>query len=388
MSAFPDQPDHFSLWLAEQPRWMPKEGWSPKSFAPRRLYRDYLTGLLAPYLADAGRLRVVRQAAVDIVETDRGVAVSSRDGATVEGEAVVLATGNEGPGLPPAERRFECWAARAGYDIPAAASVAIIGTGLSMVDSVISLLDAGHAGPLVALSRRGLLPQPQAGTEACPLEPDEIPFGVSLSRLGRWLRDRVRQKKREQGMDWRCVIDGLRPHSQEVWRRLSHADKRRFLRHARPWWDIHRHRMAPQIRTRIDAAIESGQLAILRGRIRELSYADDGATLRFAPRGGGGESVSRPDFVIECRGQNTDVGATRNPLLRSLFERGAIRADPLKLGVDVTQDCAVIDAHGVASGRIFAIGPSTTGTFWEIVAVPDIRRQASRLAVHVLAPPP
>ena len=384
MSAFPDDPGHFVDWLAQEPRWRPDGGWTPQSFVPRRLYRDYLSSLLEPSREDGpGRLVVVHEEVVDLAETPGGVEAVSRNGDRHSGDAAVLATGNESPVLPPARWRHGFWASRSGFDIPSDATVAIIGTGLSMVDSVVSLLDSGHSGRIVALSRRGLMPQPHgAMNEPLPLDPAEIPFGCSVSRLAGWLREKIRQG----GGDWRATIDGLRPHTQRLWRELPPAERQRFLRHARTWWDVHRHRMAPEVRARIDAARASGQLTVLAGRLAGMDADRDGVRLRFVARGTATEQAMQAHHVIECRGQNADIGTTRNPLLGNLLRRGVVRPGPFRLCIDVAADCAAIDARGTPSRRVFAVGPITVGAFWEMVAVPDIRQQAKTLATRLAGP--
>ncbi|MEQ1944634.1 FAD/NAD(P)-binding protein [Mesorhizobium sp. VNQ89] len=384
MSAFPDKPQHFLDWLAGEKRWMPVGGWTPGTFVPRRLYRDYVAGLLAPHREDRtqGRLAVIRDEAVDVVETPEGVEVTTKSAGRFEADAAILATGNEGPVLRPAKWRHDFWSTRSTFKIPREASVVIVGTGLSMIDSVVSLLDAGHSGNITAISRRGLLPQPHGPCKAVRFEAAEIPFGSSLSRLLHWLRGRIAAN---QG-DWRGVVDGLRPFTQRLWQSFPPVEKRRFLRHARPWWDVHRHRMAPQVRGRIDAAAASGQLTVTSGRLAGVDEADNGVRVSFVPRGSSVVETMPVQHMIECRGHNADLSTTRSPLLQNLLSRGIIRQDALRLGVDVAPGCAVIDAQGNTSDRIFAVGPVTTGAFWEIVAVPDIRQQARTLAAALAHP--
>ena len=84
--------------------------------------------------------------------------------------------------------------------------------------------------------------------------------------------------------------------------------------------------------------------------------------------------------VINCIGLGADYDRISDPLIRSLLQTGAIRPDPLRLGLDVTPNCALLNKDGAISRRLFAIGPVTKGTFWEMVAVPDIRRQTEKLA--------
>jgi len=385
MSGFADQPDHFVEWVTGNPKWMPEGGWTPRSFVPRRLYRDYLTSLVEPDVS-SGRLKLHCKQVIDLVERTDGVELVASDGSRYRADGAVLATGNESPGGKAATWRRDYWSSPSGFDIPRAASVVVVGTGLSMVDSVMSLLEKGHSGPIAAISRRGLVPRPHDHTaRRSPLDGAKAPFGTTVSGLCRWIRERVRQVERDGQGDWRSVIDSLRPYSQEMWRSLPAIEKRRFLRHARPWWDVHRHRMAPEIHDRIEAAKASGQLSIYAGRLATIEENGAGARVRFVPRGTDRERAIQADYVIDCRGHSPDSQSTGNPLLRALFADGRLRPDPLRLAVDVTGDCATLDAQGKASRRVFAVGPATVGAFWEIVAVPDIRLQVERLAARLVA---
>lgn len=385
MSAFADEPDHFVEWIKGNPKWMPEGGWTPRSFVPRRLYRDYLANLVEPYLSQ-GRLRLHRKQIVDLVERPDSVEIVASDGSRYRADGAVLATGNESPGGKAAAWRCDYWSSPSGFDIPGYASVVVIGTGLSMVDSVMSLLEKGHSGPIAAISRRGRVPRPHDNAaRRAPLAGSEVPAEASVARLCRWVRERVRQVERDGQGDWRSVVDSLRPYSQDIWRALPAVEKRRFLRHARPWWDVHRHRMAPEIHDRIGAAQGSGQLAVFAARLAAIEESGVGARVRFVPRGTASERTIEADYVIDCRGHSPDAQSTGNPLLRALFADGRLRPDPLRLAIDVTGDCATLDARGKASRRVFAVGPATVGAFWEIVAVPDIRLQVQRLAARLVA---
>jgi uncharacterized NAD(P)/FAD-binding protein YdhS len=44
----------------------------------------------------------------------------------------------------------------------------------------------------------------------------------------------------------------------------------------------------------------------------------------------------------------------------------------------------VVARDGATSSRLYAVGPVTKGVFWEIVAVPDIRRQCDILAHQIV----
>lgn len=383
MSAFSDEPEHFSRWLREHAAWTGTGVPDGAAFAPRRLYRDYLSGLLAPHFAE-GRLAIVRARAVAISAAGPAVTVRFADGGSLSGDRAVLATGNEAPSLPPARWRHDGWTSPAVPDLAAEAPVVIVGTGLTMVDRVLTLLHGGHRGPITAVSPRGLMPQEHRLTAALRLDAADVPFGAPLRQTMRWLRRQVGETEAEGG-DWRSVIDALRPHTQRLWQALPRAEKARFLRHARPWWDQHRHRIAPDAAERLRAAGERGQLRIVAARVKGYEERDGGVDVLVTRRGSTEPRRLFAMAVFECRGRADDVERTENPLLRALLATGQARPDPLRLGLDVSPELALIGRDGRPSETLHAIGPVTSGVFWEVTAVPDIRVQAAELARKLTA---
>jgi uncharacterized NAD(P)/FAD-binding protein YdhS len=394
MSAFPDQPDHFWHWLcARESTPRDKVTWAPCSdpfcFVPRRIYGDYIASLIEPLLSNGGRpgrLHVIQGECVAIDETRSGVAVALADGSSHFGDFAVLATGHEAP-APCSGCYADPWTDPADAGIPLDASILILGSGLTMVDYVLSLVLAGHRGPIVAISRRGLLPNAHRRSEPFHIDAADVPFGAGLADLLRWCRKLVRSHA-ARGGDWRDVIDGLRPFNQQIWQRLSVSARRRFLEHARAWWDVHRHRMAPEVEARIAATIAAGGLTVIAGKLSAVEPNASGALVRYRRRGKRAVETMQVAKVIECRGIATNPQETTNPALRSLFDHGLARLDPLKIGIDVMSDCAVVDQSGVPSGRLFAVGPLTRAAFWEIVAVPDIRNQCEALAMRITSESP
>jgi uncharacterized NAD(P)/FAD-binding protein YdhS len=383
MSAFADDEDHFVRWLRDHAPEVAVNLPSPFFFAPRYLYRDYLASLLAPHF-EQGRLRRVRATAVSLSEDTSRVSVGFADGNRRTAERVVIATGNEGPRLPRAAWRYDGWQSSPAPAIEADASVVMIGTGLTMVDWALSLLNQGHRGPITAVSPHGLLPHAHRPTRAMTLSGSDVPFGQPLGRVSAWLRREVR-KAEAGGGEWRTVIDALRPHTQRLWQSLSLDDKQRFLRHGRAWWDQHRHRIAPAAAAILSTARASGQLRILPARLDRFEERNDGVDVVIKRVGGGDEERLHAKAVFECRGRASDIQRTENPILQSLLNSGQGRPDALQLGLDVTPECAIISADGEVSRSIFAVGPVTSGVFWEVTAVPDIRLQVARVARQLMS---
>ncbi|RFB78610.1 FAD/NAD(P)-binding protein [Methylovirgula sp. 4M-Z18] len=380
MSAFPDDPQHFWRWATNHQK---SDCPDAETFAPRRLYRAYLAHLLAPYLAphaDA-RLKILHNEVTHLAPTRRGVEALLLSKDRLYADKAVLATGNEGPPQPVASWRFDGWLNGEAQILAPDKTVVIVGTGLTMADRVLSLLHGGHQGPIVAISRRGLKPQPHGAAPPLQINAAGVPFGAGIATLMRWLRGLIRAHTAAGG-DWRGVVDGLRPHTQALWRGLPLDARRRFLRHARPWWDSHRHRMAPSAARTIAEAEARGQLTIVAGRVERFEPEKDHVTVHYSARGKSRRIAAQA--VFECRGRADNIAATANPIIQMLFASGQARPDALSFGLDVAANCALIGVDGEDSDRLYALGPVTAGVFWEIVAVPDIRRQAVALATALV----
>jgi uncharacterized NAD(P)/FAD-binding protein YdhS len=392
MSAFHDKPDNFLEWLRAQSIGDGGgEMVTAATFAPRQVFGAYIRGLLNEELRQSGRerLELVRGQVLDIDCAARRLLLTLDRGRTVQADYAVLAVGNFPPEPTQVETpefydtrfyRPDPWAADALTELGPTQSVLLVGTGLTMVDAVVSLLDQGHTGPIYALSRRGLLPRRHATMRQMP--PDHPPFPTSPAALTRFLR-READRAMTEGSGWQPIVDELRPFTVDVWQSMNLPDRRRFLRHLRPWWDVHRHRMAGQVADRIDAARASGQLKILVGRVRSYAGRAEDVEVRYLPRGAAEQATVRVARVINCSGPGADYNCSQEPLLRSLLADGTVRPDPLRLGLDVTANCALLNRDGVIPRQLFAVGPVTKGMFWEMTAVPDIRRQTELLAEHL-----
>ncbi|MCD2172476.1 FAD/NAD(P)-binding protein [Rhizobium sp. C4] len=374
LSAFSGTPDHFERWLAIAYPQIARNG----PFVPRGIYGEYLEAALRE-TAPVGKFRVLSQACVGMRQLENGVEVTLADGSSLPAHFAVVATGfgmqkpNEGLLSNP-------WNDPLPEDKDA--RVLIVGTGLTMVDTVLSLLDNGHRGKIIAVSRRGLLSQRHALHRPLQLSTADIPLGASIHYLSRWLTDLVRTHVANGG-DWRDVMDGMRPHIQAVWRYLPTESRQRFLRHAAAFWDIHRHRMPPAQAERIDAVLESGQLEIVKGRFVSATRCGTRLFADIVRSGWDEPQPFKADVIYDCRGVRRRADQTLPGLPGALVEAGAARLEKLGLGLEFDRNCALVNREGEPSARIFGIGPVTLGTFWESIAVPDIREQARLIAEKI-----
>jgi uncharacterized NAD(P)/FAD-binding protein YdhS len=374
MGAWADKPGDFAEAVAA-------EGYQPGAYVPRQRFGEYLRKILRDAQA-SGLVTIVSKEAQSVERSQGGWSVGFADGSHVEGQALVLAQGNQAPETPPLARGISAdlfvndpWS-NAGRDaITRVASsggdVLIIGTGLTMVDVVLSLDEARHRGRIVAVSRRGLAPRAHADFEPAPVALDEVPKG-SLTKLWRWLRQRGAQ------VGWRAAVDSLRPHSHALWQALTGNEHRRFMRHARPWWDVHRHRIAPEVAERIRRLIQLGQLEIVAGRIVDMWSVDQKLSVSIERRGRGEATEHKFEVAVNCTGPLGSISESKDALLTSLFAAGIARPDSLDIGLAVDSASRIAGAD-----RAWAVGPLTKGKYWEITAVPDIRGQVAQVAEDI-----
>ena len=380
MSALPDEPEHFTRWLVATGQPAP-----PGGFVARRVYGDYLEATLlhAARMAVPGvRLRWLVDRVDALVPDGQGQRARLASGEAIAADRVALAIGNL-PGPAPVavdSDRFigDPWRAGALDGISPDDPVAIVGTGLTMVDVVLLLASRGHSAPIHAFSRRGLLPR-----EGGSVLPSLLPFAPThrVPGLRAWLRwARARQRADSRG-DWRATVDALRPVTPAIWQGLSGADRRRFLRHLRPHWDVVRHRMAPCVAAILSDLIRGGRVRVEAARVAGARAASDGLEITLVPRAGQ-PRVQRTSWLVNATGPEMDVARARgrSRLLAQLLADGVARPDQLRLGLDATPAGSVIDAAGQPSRTLDTLGPPLRGVRWETTAIPEIRVQAQALA--------
>jgi uncharacterized NAD(P)/FAD-binding protein YdhS len=391
MSALVDEPGHFLAWLqTRDPRA------HAGTFAPRRLYGEYLEELLARAAACEGTsIELVRDEVVDLrpCGTGTGLIVAGRGGVCLRADRVVLAPGNPRPTdvleCPGSLRESGTYLSNSWEDgaldgLGREDALALIGSGLSAVDVIVEARAKGLRGPITVVSRHGLLPQRHRSVPARPVAPIVGEDARTARSVLRHLRREAARSEREGG-DWRLAVDALRPSIAGIWRGFSLAERRRFLRHLGSRWDVHRHRVAPEIDQVLEDAKREGQLTVIAGRVRALAAIGDSAELSLTRRGSSEVETLIARRVINCTGPSRSLQAGQSALLDAVLDRGLGRPDPLGLGLDVAETGALVAADGTTSDRVFALGPILKGQLWETTAVRELRVQAHDLARHLIA---
>jgi uncharacterized NAD(P)/FAD-binding protein YdhS len=376
LSMFPDLPDHFVRSLKGR-----FGNDASARFAPRRVYGDYVEATLKRTQGQAwGRLRRVHGEVESCRRQDGRWLIALDGGQMIDADAVVLTMGNQ-PSVTPAVFAdvpvVDAWSPAAPRRLPRGGDVLLIGAGLTMIDVALALSQKG-VGAIHAISRRGLMPRSHLKNPAAPLPaPMDFPApqGEALHVFRRELRAMA-----ARGEPWQHAIDRLRPRTRELWQSLPLAAQQRFLRHLRPWWDVHRHRAAPEISEQVATLLASGRLRIQAGEVVAVSAAGRNMQVQIRQRGSFVRQRLEVARVINCTGSAMDLSRSRAPLIRQLIADGLARGCANGLGFDVDAAGRLFDASGRANDSLFALGPLTQGSFWESTAVPEIRTAAAALA--------
>lgn len=383
MSLFADRPNHFVDWLAGNGK--PAAG---NEFVSRRLYGRYLGDNL-----DAALKRTANRAALTLVDAEACDAEAARDGSLtfrlsdgrqLEADFAALCTGAGTARLPlPADQLssdaqpfivHDPWAEDWLERLPRDGEILLVGAGLTMIDQCLLLKQRDFRGKIHAVSRHALLPQAHLTQRADPTAPVLRPGRGEVSEMLAALRAMA-----DAAPDWRAVMDGLRPVTREIWAGWSLGQQARFLRHAATFWNVHRHRMAPNVAREIETLQQSGQLCCYKGQLEAVRHV--GGRIEASIKALNGLTLST-DLVVNCTGFDRCT-VEASPLLESLADQGLVRPAPVGLGIDVDDNSAIAVACGAGKSSLYAIGPLTTGRYWEITAVPDIRVQALSVAESI-----
>ncbi|ANP46923.1 FAD/NAD(P)-binding protein [Candidatus Viadribacter manganicus] len=379
MSAYADKPHDFADWLKS------KTGAAPTTFAARGQFGDYVRSVLKraqrTAMFGAGMKRI-RGDAVACRAGSGWWRVELNCGKSIEANAIVLALGNQSVSQPGvfADANIAMlnpWDADKIRRI-GKGDVLLLGAGLTMIDAALSLAERSRTRTIYALSRRGQTPRMHLDPpQPPPSTPLELP--PRLSQALHEFRREVRAMA-ERGEPWQLAVDRMRSATPTLWRALSIQDQRRFLRHLRVWWDVHRHRAAPEIFARAQELQASGKLRVLAGEV--VSAEKSGKLYEVFHRQRGSLARHRLEVaaVINCTGSNMDFTRSNDPLIEQLLAEGLARAHPTGIGFDLDDNARVIDARGQAQASVYAIGPVSQGAFWESTAVPEIRVRAAAIA--------
>lgn len=402
MSAIPEDPDHFFRWAAAHSEQIRRCGWpgqiTRNAYLPRKYYGDYLVELLRNAVARSDRHKVelvMDEVAQLDFPTNKSVGVRTGRGSYWRSDACVLALGNTAPvtpeewctdTLPAGSYHANPWATDVLPRLLHSDSCLLLGSGLTMMDVVMALDGQHYRGIIHVVSRRGLIPLAHAPDSAggrAALPPAEV---LEDKPCVRALLMQLRRLSRDAGptdADWQAVVDAIRPHTPSLWLRLDTAQQRRFLRHVRPYWDHHRHRVAPIVRQRFNELAKSGRVRVHAGRVTHTKHRASftaAIDVWLQTRRDAAQTLS-VDQLVNCTGPGITQSGCNRALLQTLLGAYPTAQDSLRLGVTVTPDMRL--SAGERSPYVFVLGPPVKGHLWESTAVPECRAAINRIAAGI-----
>ena len=395
MSALADDPQDFLRYCQKYDASI-----GAADFVSRKCYGDYLAALLSDargQCLQGSTLTCLAAEALALRPRQKGVEVELADGQSIEAAHVVLAFGHFAPLDPKcidADRdagryQRDPWAAEGQLSTVVDQPVLLLGSGLTAMDVALSLERQMPRAPIYLLSRRGLLPLPhRAGPVNTGMSDELVQRMLEGPATVRCYMQEIRRhvySGEVDGTNWRDVFVMLRPHTAALWKRLSATERRRFLRHAQAYWDVHRHRVAPSAFQAFQSAVDDGRLKPMAGRIKTLESCERGLRVGIQLRGSHQLSYLEVAQLINCTGPNSDLRHVDDRLIRQLQVDGLISVDPDGMGLHVDPDLAVKDRQGRSLPWLSYIGPMLKADYWEATAVPELRQHAWQLARKLVA---
>jgi uncharacterized NAD(P)/FAD-binding protein YdhS len=394
MSAFTDDPTHFLKFAKEADATVDEN-----TFVSRKFFGHYINSILESSCAHAAPSKVsFKHICSEVIDIEKQNAENNQskeefkiflaNGQIIKANAVLLALGNllaKKPrwtaNLSKTSENYlhDPWDNERLQKISPDQSILIIGTGLTAIDKLVQLDEAGHKGKIYAISRHGLFPRPHTFKPSAAEKQS-----TSISASTKLTFGSVKTNARSAS-DWRNVIDGLRADTQKWWCGLEHKEQKRFLRHIQTYWDVHRHRMAPQIAEIVEKLQTSGRLSLSAGRIQSFEEIDEKVKVVLRQRHHCHDTTIVVDRIINCTGPQSKLDTVDSPLLQNLQKRGLIQNHPLGAGIACTSEGAVLDSMGLPQESLLAIGPMLKAQLLESVAVPELKVQARAAAQKICA---
>ena len=394
MSAFPDDNEHFLNWCLNHPNYKNEsKSVVGNAFLPRKIYGEYLESIWeeTKILANENgcEIEIVNEKVISIEKVEKKFVVSTNN-QKIESDICVLATGNEEPGKPKNcpdslltdsnyfSNPWKIDFSKINYSLP----VLIIGNGLTMVDTVLSLREHHFSQKIISISPNGfnILPHRNFNLDfKSQLATIQTP--ISLLELVH-LFNREVKTLRKFGVSPEPIIDAFRPNVAKVWQQFSEEEKAKFMGSVRHIWGVARHRIPFVSYDKIMKEQINQQLEILAGKLVDLKQSNEGNKVTLWDKRLKKNKEFIVGSVINCTGPETKITATKNDLLKQLYVDGMISQDSLHLGLRAnTKTFRTINAENQENERLFAIGSLLKGELWESTAVNELKNQAKELAV-------
>ena len=394
MSAFTSDANHFTNWILSKPEYRDYHHENlGERFVARKIYGEYLEDLYQSLVKSENKniqFDLIIDEVIDIKKTDNGFDIKLKNHESIDGKKVVLCTGNQPPISLPGISNLKSsnkvfinpWDDRAVENIDPNQPLFIVGAGLTMVDTVVSLIDQGFKNKIIVVSKHGAIPMAHPVTRVSVPHPEKAPAS-DIHEIYSELKSKIRSAI--DHTEWHePVLEAVRPFTQKIWQELPIEQKNRFLRHINHRWAKLRHRLPHEVHDFIQSLIDSNQIELYDGKLEDVQDNGTDLTIRFFDKSTESSSTIKAQRIINCIGPEGDFHKVENPLLKNMLASGLIAKDPLSLGFNATGKGEIINKEGEVVPNLFTIGSGLRGILWESTAIPEIRVQAHEMANKVL----
>lgn len=380
MSIFTDEPSHFVNWLG-----LHHAKYSSKDFVPRKIFGDYVLDVFET-LKNSNPFVHIHQITEEVTSIHKvGDFFQLKANQTYQAQKIILGFGNFLPAHPKSisqdfitsKNYFQnAFNVQLINQIQDYNNITIIGSGLTMIDMVVSLSRFNYKGKINVISPHAYIPQAHQENSLPSVEPFIDSKKIySLVEILSLVNNQLKRAKKEK-LNLHSVVDSMRPFLQNLWLNFSIDEKKQFLRHLRHKWGVARHRAPSQSMAIFTQLKSSGQLILLKGRISDIKTTQNGFELHYSNLQNSHQFI-KAGLIINCTGPESDYSKLKSPLIQQLINDRLIAPDQLKYGLNAQKD-------GQICSNIYTLGPPLKGILWESVAVPEIRVQAQELASKII----
>jgi len=399
MSAFPDEPNHFVEWLMHQENFKNEDKQLiANSFLPRKLYGEYLSSIWLETLDLATKKKIninpIHNQIEDLNIIENQIILELNNQKQFVTDICVIATGNFLPKNPTilnmafyeSSKYFQNpWSDKTVQNLNADLPTLIIGNGLTMVDTVLSITEKGYKGKIYSISPNGfnILPHRHNGMIYSEIIP-EISNQKKLNEIFKTIKKHV-QNVRKYGVSAEPIIDSLRPFTQSIWKSFSPDEKAQFMTRFRHLWGVARHRIPTKSHDILQQLRIEGNLKIISGTL--INLCDNGEYITvdyFNKKNKSLESIG-VSRIINCTGPDSNIANLRFSFLKKCLDKNYLQQDDLKLGIRTnTTTFQIIQKNGIPHTNLFTLGSNLRGELWESTAVNEIRIQADQLSNQLI----
>lgn len=425
------EPEHFSQWLKQHGGKNRKdvkgEGESDHTYTTRRLYGNYVSGQLNHYLEKAKKIGlavdIIHAEAVDIQRLANSYEVICLDGQRVPCDFIILA-----PGTPKPNNYTELLSYPAYIDFPwpsykiinsvkPSDHVGILGTSLSAIDAVMTVVDNGHKGDISLFSPDGMLPRVQP-EESRSYERSILTLShihkikrATLRKVGvnevfklfqqeveahagdqiNW-KSRNRENKSaellldkdisaaERGGDALSdVIYSLRYDAGTIWQMWDPDEKLLFKKWLGSHWMLNRHAMPLHNAYRLQALFKEKRLKVFSG-LKEVEFIRRSRKFNLALEDREAIAV---DILINATGSPSQLSDMGFPLVDNLLKKEYLSSHPV--GGTLIDELTMQTISPKGGDGIYAIGHLANGMLLDVNSVWFNVRTASVLCKHILS---